>query len=70
MNRTIVVSSWLFLLGLMVVAAPVADVASAQVSKGKPRVEKDLLGEKEIPSRCLLWRTDRSGAGEFPALRS
>jgi hypothetical protein len=50
MNRT----TLLLITGLMLVSVPAADLAWAQKpsqsSTGKPRVEKDLLGEKEIPA--------------------
>ena len=50
MNRT----PLLLIIGLTLVAVPAADLAwaqkPAQSSTGKPRVEKDLLGEKEIPA--------------------
>src|SRR5271154_2419255 len=56
MNRTIVVSPWLLILGLTLIADPNADWARAQTSAqapmGKPRIEKDLLGEKEIPGNA------------------
>ena len=54
MNRTIMFFSWLLITGLTLVAAPAAGPAwaqkPAQSSTGKPRLEKDLLGEKEIPA--------------------
>ena len=50
MNRTIIVSPLLFIIGLTLVAFPAAGLAHAQTPAGKPRVEKDLLGEKEIPA--------------------
>src|SRR5258706_9100188 len=54
MNRTIVVSPLLLIIGLALVGVPAADVAWAQkpapATTGKRRVEKDLLGEKEIPA--------------------
>jgi aspartate ammonia-lyase len=53
MNRKIIVSPLSLIIGLTLVAVPTADWARAQTSAqtpaGKPRVEKDLLGEKEIP---------------------
>jgi aspartate ammonia-lyase len=46
--------SWLLIIGLTLVASPAAGPAwaqkPAQSSSGKPRLEKDLLGEKEIPA--------------------
>ena len=54
MNRTIMFFSWLLITGLTLIAAPAAGPAwaqkPAQSSTGKPRLEKDLLGEKEIPA--------------------
>src|ERR1700704_1600135 len=54
MNRTILFFSWLLIVSLSLVAAPAAGPAwaqkSAQSTTGKPRLEKDLLGEKEIPA--------------------
>ena len=56
MNRTAIVSPLLFIIGLTLVAVPAADLgwaqSSAQVSTGKSRTEKDLLGEKEIPANA------------------
>jgi len=53
MNHTIRRSFLLFVIGLALVLASAADPAlaqkPAQTSTSKPRVEKDLLGEKEIP---------------------
>ncbi len=53
MNRTIILSLLLFIIGLTLVLAPAVEPAwaqkPAQTSTTKPRVEKDLLGEKEIP---------------------
>ena len=46
--------SWLLITGLTLIVAPAAGPAwaqkPAQSSTGKPRLEKDLLGEKEIPA--------------------
>jgi aspartate ammonia-lyase len=54
MNRTIMFFSWLLITGLTLIVAPAAGPAwaqePAQSSTGKPRLEKDLLGEKEIPA--------------------
>ena len=50
MNRTIKVSRLLPIIGLALVAVTAADLAWAQKPTGKTRVEKDLLGEKEIPA--------------------
>jgi aspartate ammonia-lyase len=40
------------MIGLALVAVSADDLAWAQTHTGKPRVEKDLLGEKEIPSNA------------------
>lgn len=54
MNRTLLFSFWLLIIGLTLIAAPPVVPAWAQTpaqsSTGKPRLEKDLLGEKEIPA--------------------
>lgn len=54
MNRTIMFFSWLLITGLTLIVPPAAGPAwaqkPAQSSTGKPRLEKDLLGEKEIPA--------------------
>jgi aspartate ammonia-lyase len=52
MNRTFIVSRLLLMIGLALVAVPADDLAWAQTPTGKPRVEKDLLGEKEIPANA------------------
>ena len=55
MNRTIIVSPLLFIIGLTLVAFPAADVAWAQqatASTGQTRTEKDLLGEKQVPANA------------------
>jgi aspartate ammonia-lyase len=54
MNCTTKVARLSLIIGLALVAVPAVDLAwaqtPAQASTGKPRVEKDLLGEKEIPA--------------------
>ena len=54
MKRSVIGFPLLLLIGLALIAGPAADLASAQTpaqpTTGKPRVEKDLLGEKEIPA--------------------
>ncbi len=54
MNRTVKLSPLPLIIGLALVAGLGADLARgqnpAQESTGKPRLEKDLLGEKEIPA--------------------
>lgn len=53
MNRTKTACRFLLLtFGLALVAVLVADPTWAQTPTGKPRVEKDLLGEKEIPANA------------------
>lgn len=53
MNHTIIRSLLLFIIGLTLVLASAVDPAWAQkpvqTSTSQPRVEKDLLGEKEVP---------------------
>jgi aspartate ammonia-lyase len=54
MNRTIMFSPLVLIIGLTLVTVSTSDRAwgqkPAQASTSKPRVEKDLLGEKEIPA--------------------
>ena len=56
MNRTIISSPLLLILGLTLVAVPSADRAWAQQATssnpGQTRTEKDLLGEKQVPANA------------------
>src|ERR1700760_4226762 len=56
MNRTIIFSRLLLMTGLTLLKVPAADLAWSQQpapsSTGQPRMEKDLLGEKEIPANA------------------
>ena len=56
MNRTIISSPLLLILGLTLVAVPSADRAWAQQATssnpGQTRIEKDLLGEKQVPANA------------------
>src|SRR6201993_2509805 len=56
MNRTIIFSRLLLMTGLTLLTVPAADLAWSQqpapASTGQPRMEKDLLGEKEIPANA------------------
>ncbi len=56
MNLTRILPPLLLIIGLRLVAVPAAELAwaqkPAQPSATKPRVEKDLLGEKEIPAEA------------------
>jgi hypothetical protein len=64
---------WILLIILLVLVAssvvyPAWAQEPAQSSTVKTRTERDLLREKEVPAKCVLWSADGAGAGEFSAL--